>query len=236
MNRLHVGKLRTSAVSSLLPRWFPRENRQVQGDAEPSAAQYEHTPQRDIPHASDSPRTLRLPPCLPDSPGTPLHAPGSPSRSPAAGQARVRKLYRAFAPARAFVPPRRHAFALRRGGGPWEHGEGPVAAAPANRPLQVSIAAQRSGQGARSPGREEEVTRRWGCGPGTGRRTPAGAGAVASAGAAEVLRGDRVQELPELLDLVLLLVRYRDAGLLQDVLAGEDRRAGAQGEGDGVGG
>src|SRR5690606_38218812 len=157
-------------------------------------------------------------------------------RSPAAGQARVRKLYRAFAPARAFVPPRRHAFALRRGGGPWEHGEGPVAAAPANRPLQVSIAAQRSGQGARSPGREEEVTRRWGCGPGTGRRTPAGAGAVASAGAAEVLRGDRVQELPELLDLVLLLVRYRDAGLLQDVLAGEDRRAGAQGEGDGVGG
>src|SRR5690606_8921033 len=54
-------------------------------------------------------------------------------------------------------------------------------------------------------------------------------------GAAEVLRGDRVEELAELLHFVLLLVGDGDAGLFEDVLAGEDGGAGAQGQGDGVG-
>src|ERR1022692_2544464 len=55
-----------------------------------------------------------------------------------------------------------------------------------------------------------------------------------SGGAAEVFRGNRVEELPELLDLVLLLVRDRDPRLVEYLLAREDRGAGAQREGDGV--
>src|ERR1700722_13106265 len=43
-----------------------------------------------------------------------------------------------------------------------------------------------------------------------------------SGGPAEVLRGNRVQELAELLDLVLLLVGDGHARLVQDLVAGED--------------
>src|SRR5215472_682697 len=49
-----------------------------------------------------------------------------------------------------------------------------------------------------------------------------------SGGAAEVLGRDVVEELAELLDLVFLLVRDRDARLVQYLLVGEDRRPGAQ--------
>src|SRR6516165_8029475 len=55
-----------------------------------------------------------------------------------------------------------------------------------------------------------------------------------SGGPAEVLRADRVEEFAELLDLVLLLVRDRDAGLIQDLLGGEDRGPGPQRQRDRV--
>src|SRR5579872_2002489 len=51
---------------------------------------------------------------------------------------------------------------------------------------------------------------------------------------AEVLGSDRVEELTELLYLVLLLVRYRDPGLLEDLVGREDRGTGAQRQGDRV--
>src|SRR5580700_5770331 len=57
---------------------------------------------------------------------------------------------------------------------------------------------------------------------------------TSSRGPAEVLRADRVEELAELLDLVFLLVRDRDPGLVQDFLGGEDRGAGPQCERDRV--
>src|SRR5580692_6966445 len=44
-------------------------------------------------------------------------------------------------------------------------------------------------------------------------------------------RSDRVKELTELLDLVLLLVRDRDPGLFEDLLGREDRGTGTQGKG-----
>jgi len=47
---------------------------------------------------------------------------------------------------------------------------------------------------------------------------------------AEILRGDGVEEFPELLDLVFLFIRDGHAHLVQDLLAGEDLRAGAQGQ------
>src|SRR3954452_1915066 len=50
----------------------------------------------------------------------------------------------------------------------------------------------------------------------------------------EVVRRDLVEELPELLDLVLLLVGDRDARLLEDLLSTEDRRPGPKGERDGI--
>src|SRR5690606_25214185 len=53
-------------------------------------------------------------------------------------------------------------------------------------------------------------------------------------GTAEVLRGNRVEELPELLDLVLLLIRNDQAGLVQHGLVGVDGHAGAQRKSDGV--
>src|SRR5215467_5269667 len=56
----------------------------------------------------------------------------------------------------------------------------------------------------------------------------------ASRRSAEVLGTDRVEELAELLDLVLLLVRDRHTGLVQDLLGGEDGGAGAQRERDRV--
>src|SRR5258708_6682106 len=46
--------------------------------------------------------------------------------------------------------------------------------------------------------------------------------------AAEVLGRDRIEELAELLDLVFLLVRDRDARLVEDLLAGVDLRSGPQ--------
>src|SRR5580692_8426326 len=55
-----------------------------------------------------------------------------------------------------------------------------------------------------------------------------------SRGPAEVLRRDCVEEFPELLDLVFLFVRDGHAHLVQDLLAGEDLRAGAQGQRDRV--
>ena len=60
-----------------------------------------------------------------------------------------------------------------------------------------------------------------------------GSGLVGSA-ALEVLGRDLVEELPELLDLVLLLVGHREAGLVEHVLGADDRGAGAQREGDRV--
>src|SRR3984957_6854368 len=51
---------------------------------------------------------------------------------------------------------------------------------------------------------------------------------------AEVLRGDGVEEFTELLDLVFLFIRDGHAHLVQDLLAGEDLRAGAQGQRDRV--
>src|ERR1700737_78665 len=56
-----------------------------------------------------------------------------------------------------------------------------------------------------------------------------------SGGPAEVLGRDGVEKLAELLDLVFLLVRDGHARLVQDLLAGEDLRAGAQRQRDGVG-
>src|SRR5215211_1933437 len=58
-----------------------------------------------------------------------------------------------------------------------------------------------------------------------------GAGAGARA---EVLRGDLVEELAELLDLVLLLVGDLDADLVEQVLGSVDGSPGADGERDGV--
>src|ERR1700748_1759372 len=46
-----------------------------------------------------------------------------------------------------------------------------------------------------------------------------------SGGLAEVLRRDRVEELAELLDLVFLLVRDRDACLVEYFVSREDRRS-----------
>src|ERR1700733_2980729 len=51
---------------------------------------------------------------------------------------------------------------------------------------------------------------------------------------AEVLGSDRVEELTELLSLLLLLVRYRDPGLLEDLVGREDRGARPQRQGDRV--
>src|SRR5215207_8362488 len=53
----------------------------------------------------------------------------------------------------------------------------------------------------------------------------------------EVLGADFLQELPELLDLLLLLLVLpdHDAGLPQDVLVGEDRDPQPDRQGDGVG-
>src|SRR6266699_513311 len=59
-----------------------------------------------------------------------------------------------------------------------------------------------------------------------------------SGGPAEVLGRDGVEELPELLDfrfVVFLLLRDGHARLVQDLLAGEDLRAGAQRQRDRVG-
>ena len=42
----------------------------------------------------------------------------------------------------------------------------------------------------------------------------------------EVLRRDVVEELPELLDLVLLLVGYDDPGIVEQVLGAHDLGAG----------
>src|SRR4051812_29352648 len=61
----------------------------------------------------------------------------------------------------------------------------------------------------------------------SGRSTRAGTGA-------EVLGADVVQELAELLDLVLLLVRDLDPDLVEQCLGAVDRGTGADGEGDGV--
>ena len=52
--------------------------------------------------------------------------------------------------------------------------------------------------------------------------------------ALEVLRETVVEELPELLHLVLLLVGHREPRLVQHVLGADDLGAGAQREGDGV--
>ena len=52
----------------------------------------------------------------------------------------------------------------------------------------------------------------------------------------EVLGRDVVEELAELLDLVLLLGGYGEAGLVEDLLGAEDARAGPQRERDRVGG
>src|SRR5262245_40322282 len=56
------------------------------------------------------------------------------------------------------------------------------------------------------------------------------------ASAGEVLGPDLFQELPELLDLVLLLVRNHDTGLGEDLVGTPDRRAHPQREGDRVAG
>src|SRR5579859_444467 len=71
-------------------------------------------------------------------------------------------------------------------------------------------------------------------GRGAGPVAPPGPGAPGSGSPSEILRADGVQELAELLDLVFLLVRDRDPGLVQDLLGREDRRAGAQRERDRV--
>src|SRR3984885_8036660 len=55
-----------------------------------------------------------------------------------------------------------------------------------------------------------------------------------SRGPAEILGRDGVEEFPELLDLVFLLVRDGHAHLVQDLFTGEDLRAGAQGQRDRV--
>src|SRR5690606_2998674 len=57
-----------------------------------------------------------------------------------------------------------------------------------------------------------------------GRKCPGGGpiGFGSGVRAAEVLRGDRVEELAELLDLVLLLVRDDEPGFFQDALLGVD--------------
>jgi hypothetical protein len=52
--------------------------------------------------------------------------------------------------------------------------------------------------------------------------------------ATEVLRSDLLEELPELLDLIFLLVRDRDPGLVQHLVAAEDRRSRAKCERDGI--
>src|SRR5438132_7442018 len=57
-------------------------------------------------------------------------------------------------------------------------------------------------------------------------RTPGGSG--------EVLGVDVLQELPELLDLLLLVVADDDGGLGQDLLVGEDGDVHPDGESDGV--
>src|SRR3954452_19943075 len=63
---------------------------------------------------------------------------------------------------------------------------------------------------------------------------PEPSSAPAAGAGAEVLRGDLVEELAELLDLVLLLVGDLDADLVEELLGPEDRGTRADGEGDGV--
>src|SRR3989442_3128888 len=50
----------------------------------------------------------------------------------------------------------------------------------------------------------------------------------------EILRIDPLEELPELLDLLLLVVADHDRRLGQDVLVGEDRHVHPDRQGDGV--
>src|SRR3954468_20061538 len=63
--------------------------------------------------------------------------------------------------------------------------------------------------------------------PGSGSSAGSGAGT-------EVLRGDLVEELAELLDLVLLLVRDLDPDLVEQLFGPEDRRTGPHREGNRV--
>ena len=51
----------------------------------------------------------------------------------------------------------------------------------------------------------------------------------------EILGSDLVEELAELLDLVLLLGGYGEAGLVEHLLGADDAGAGAQRQGDRVG-
>src|SRR3954453_9149087 len=63
---------------------------------------------------------------------------------------------------------------------------------------------------------------------------PASGSAAGSGACTEVPGGDLVEELPELLDRVLLLVRDLDADLVEQLLCPEDRCSGADGQGDRV--
>src|SRR4051794_26887366 len=64
-------------------------------------------------------------------------------------------------------------------------------------------------------------------------------GACATGRLPEVVGVDLLDELPELVDDLLLLLglpRHRVGGVVEDLGAGEDRRVDPHGEGDGVGG
>src|ERR1700735_5220 len=110
--------------------------------------------------------------------------------------------------------------------------------APGARPSPLVTATSTSGPGSEIPGTRlarsadagASSTRGWGASLPQSRLMPN----CHESGGAEIFRRYRVQELPELLYLVLLLVRDGDADLVEDLLAGEYRRAGPEREGDRV--
>ncbi|GAA1799053.1 hypothetical protein GCM10009735_34080 [Actinomadura chokoriensis] len=79
MNRLHVGKLRTSATYALLPRCAAAKNHQVQDDA-----RIYYTP----PPIPPAPSTPRPRPCNPTAPNPPPRPPTS-RTAPAQERARA---------------------------------------------------------------------------------------------------------------------------------------------------
>src|SRR4051812_47200687 len=94
---------------------------------------------------------------------------------------------------------------------------------------------------AASPRHQESVThgRRRACGVSRRcliGRLPSSPESAAAASAGEVLRADLLQELPELLDLVLLLVGDDDPRLTENLVGATDRGTDPQRQGDRVAG